>query len=102
MSTTPKHRTYSHLTVQPPNEDGACEVWGAFDVTLKGMGSFASDGIIGYLYKVGISPVRWVWINEAGHPTLVMDSNEEVAGWLQSLSPSIDWAETYRQPEDRG
>ncbi len=90
---------YTHLTVQPPDDNGAHEVWSQFVVTCPGMGTFDSDGIIGYLYHVGS---HWVFINEVGHPTMVFAVMEELTGWLQSLAPSIDWAETYRQPEDRG
>lgn len=90
---------YSHLTVQPPDEDGAIEVWGQNVVSCPGLGTFDSDGIIGYLYHVG---AHWVFINEIGHPTMVFSSMDELTGWLQGLAPSIDWAETYRQPEDRG
>lgn len=90
---------YTHLTVQPADDNGACEVWGQFEVSYPGLGTFDSDGIIGYLYHLR---AHWVWINEVGHPTMVFSSADELAGWLQALAPSIDWAETYRQPEDRG
>lgn len=92
--------TYTHITIQPPNEDGALEVWGAYEVTAPVLGTFDSDGIIGFLYRMRND--RWVYLNEAGHPTEVFDNQQDLIGWLQSKCPSIDWAETYRQPEERG
>lgn len=90
---------YNHLTIQPPDEDGSHEVWGSNVVTCAGLGTFDTDGIIGYLYQLR---THWVFINEIGHPTMVFASMEELTGWLQALAPSIDWAESYRQPGDRG
>lgn len=90
---------YTHLTIQPPNEDGACEIWAQYTVTCSKLGVFDTDGVIAFLYHVG---PYWVWLNEAGHPTMVFSSAEELDGWLQHLSPSIDWAVTYRNESERG
>jgi hypothetical protein len=90
---------YTHLTIQPADDNGAHEVWGQFMVTYPGIGTCNSDGIIGFLYHLG---PYWVFVNEVGHPTQVFAAVEELAGWLQAKAPSIDWAESYRQPEDRG
>ncbi len=93
-----KPRVYTHLTIQPPNEDGSCEVWAAYEEKHPQLGTFDTDGVIGFLYHLGS---HWVWANEVGHPTMVFDTPEDLIGWLQAKSPSIDWAETYRQPENR-
>lgn len=92
-------RTFNHITIQPADDNGACEVWGQYEASYPGLGTFDTDGIYGHLYHIGSF---WVFLNEQGHPTMVFSSVEELAGWLQSKAPSLDWAETYRQPGDRG
>lgn len=87
---------YLKITIQPANLDKAHEVWGAYTTSLAGMGTFDTDGIIGFLYEVG---AHWVFLDEAGHPTMVFAEWHELAGWLQSLSPTVDWPESYKQPK---
>ncbi len=96
--------TYTSITIQPADEDGAFEVWGAYTVTHKAMGTFETDGIIGHLYRV--QDHYWVWINEAGHPTGVINRDyEDVNEWAKShfdiSSKKITWADEYMSPETR-
>lgn len=91
-------RSYLSIIVQPPDGDGAREVWGSHVVSCKGLGSFDSDGIIGFLYEV---EGYWVYLNQMGHPIRVFPTIGAVNVWLGSRASKVKWPATYLQAEDR-
>jgi hypothetical protein len=102
-----KHR-YQTVTVHPPDENGACEVWGEYQEECGGR-TFDSDGIIGWLYRMPVqvpaiyedltTPIIWVWLNEAGHPTHVFQTScgqNTLLDYLVTLAPVIKWADEMK------
>lgn len=96
--TSPKP-PYTSILIQPPDEYGACEVWGSQVTVVPGLGEFDGDGIIGFIYC--LSPY-WVFLNDHGHPRRVFNSIETLNGWLTELSGRPPtWSGTYCHAEDR-
>lgn len=95
MSTSP----YTALVVcpSPPVEDnshiGRFEVWNQYTETHPKMGTFESDGIIGWLHDL---KTAWVFVNEYGYPTMAFLTREDMIGWLQSRAETIRWDEKPR------
>ena len=88
--------TYLSITISPPNDDLAMEVWATWEEHSKRMGTFDADGIIGYLYRIADpdtpSPPVWVWLNDHGHPTKTFFTDSSLQTWLdqQSITP-VKW-----------
>jgi hypothetical protein len=87
MVAYPNRSAYTHIVIHPLNEDGANEVWASYTETHPNMGTFETDGIIGWLYPISD---HWVWMNEAGHPTRIFSTCPEAITWLYSLCPSVE------------
>lgn len=86
-------RHYTAITIHPTNEDGACEVWGSYEETLRGQ-AFDSDGIIGWLYPLGMTeggPLYWIWMSYAGHPRGMFTSTEDLCRWLKPNADTLTW-----------
>lgn len=88
--------TYLSITISPPNDDLAMEVWATWEEHSKRMGTFDANGIIGYLYRVPMTEDpqvhMWVWLNEHGHPTRVFGSDEAIPAWLATqCSGPVTW-----------
>ena len=96
MSTTTNEcPSYTSLAIHPPFPDdppsphnNRYEVWGTFIENHPRLGAFDSDGIIGWLYQLANA---WVFMNEAGPPTMAFLTQEDLYGWLQSKSPEVKW-----------
>lgn len=95
---------YQTVTIHPPDENGAREVWGEYEERCGGR-VFETDGIIGWLYLIpDQSPAHsassaWVWLNEAGHPTKVFHcfaGIDTLSPWLDTLAPIVTWAKEAR------
>lgn len=84
----PIRSSYTHLVIHPLNEDGAHEAWASFTETHPQLGTFETDGLIGWVYPLANG---YVWLNEAGHPTMLFTARDDLIGWLQTLAPSMDW-----------
>lgn len=98
---SPTYR-YRTITIHPPDDNGAREVWGEYEERHGGR-VFETDGIIGWLYLVpDHTPVHngtltWVWMNEAGHPLCVFpEQNKCLYPWLARLAPTVTWAKEAR------
>jgi len=99
-------RVYTEIRVCPvqADEDGVgamrrhllseCEIWGSYTEVHSKMGEFDSDGIIGHLYAL---PGSWVLLNQAGYPSQVFMTRENLVEWLGTLSPRVVWETVPRQ-----
>ena len=85
---------YQSITIHPPDENGAREVWAEYE-EIHGGKTFDSDGIIGWLYSMG-NPNPWIWMNEAGHPCTIFPYTDDLRVWLSTRAPTVTWAEEAR------
>lgn len=72
----------------PSPHENSYEVWSAYTETHPKLGTFDSDGIMGWLYDLGNA---WVFMNEAGYPAMAFLCKQDLIGWLQSKSPLVTW-----------
>ena len=101
---------YKTITVHPPDDNGAREVWGEYE-EVHGGKVFETDGIIGWLYHIldhvessDIGYSSFVWLNEAGHPTHTFrcypdgtpSQSSQLTAWLSTLAPIVTWAKEMK------
>lgn len=85
----PTRSGFTHIVVHPLNDDKAHEVWGTYVETHSHMGSFETDGIIGWIYPVN---GYWIWVNEMGHPSNCFTHKKDLVDWIkQKGEGSFEW-----------